>query len=233
MNSSRFRNEVSTDAQLKAHRGTHVFLSQADSNRIYDHLMHGSVDEAMTIINRILDRHPSAATDKLPDLYVQIFVVIFRVMNSKGIEYDAEHEGDLAILNRTLACEAQQIRNTMRNYINLIGSMKTAQNVMIEDILAYIDANYAKNNTLRELADMFGLSTSHLSKLINRKTALTYSSYVDSLRIQQAKHLLVTTSFPVNSIYEQIGFISRTTFIRQFKKYVGTTPSNYRKLHRK
>jgi transcriptional regulator GlxA family with amidase domain len=62
------------------------------------------------------------------------------------------------------------------------------------------------------------------------KIATGYSpmEYVQTLRIEEAKHLLETTSTPVEMVAVEVGYEDPNFFRRLFKRQVGITPARYR-----
>jgi AraC-like DNA-binding protein len=89
------------------------------------------------------------------------------------------------------------------------------------------------NNTLSlpELADQLGLSANHLSQTINQQTGKNFFDYVNSYRIEQAKHLLSDpdSSYTILDVSERSGFNSKSAFYTAFRKHVGVTPSHFKK----
>ena len=54
--------------------------------------------------------------------------------------------------------------------------------------------------------------------------------YLINLRIGEAQKLLITTDTSITEISMKLGYDSVSHFNNQFKKFVGTSPQNYRKL---
>ena len=101
----------------------------------------------------------------------------------------------------------------------------------INEILSYINEHYTEDIYLEGLAGQFDISPSYLSKLIKEHCGMTFVSYLASLRVEQAKKLLLETKLSITDIYMQCGFNNRTTFIRTFKKATGLSPSDFRKAN--
>lgn len=55
------------------------------------------------------------------------------------------------------------------------------------------------------------------------------SDYLTLLRIERAKELLRETDLSVKEISGAVGYFDVPGFVRRFKKYIGTTPAQYRK----
>ncbi|BDD09377.1 hypothetical protein FUAX_18090 [Fulvitalea axinellae] len=92
----------------------------------------------------------------------------------------------------------------------------------------YHDPDYRINN----LALAVGESIHWVSQVINEKSGMNYSDYVNSFRVKDAKRLLdsnETKRMTILAIAFQVGFNSKTTFYNAFKKQTGMTPSQYLK----
>jgi two-component system response regulator YesN len=79
------------------------------------------------------------------------------------------------------------------------------------------------------VANTFGLSLSNFSHQFKRKTGKTFRALVQEIRLQEAKRLLRDTDITVNEIVDKIGFLHPNSFIKCFKREVGSTPIEYRK----
>ena len=59
---------------------------------------------------------------------------------------------------------------------------------------------------------------------------INFRKYLNDLRIEHARDLLLTTDLTVNEISEQSGFMSPSYFISVFKKTEDVTPNEFRKI---
>lgn len=84
--------------------------------------------------------------------------------------------------------------------------------------------------SLPQLAKTLGVSPHHLSQILNQKLQRNFFELIANYRIEESKLLL--RQFPelkIEEIAEKIGYSSKSSFNTSFKKYVGKTPSAYRK----
>lgn len=95
-------------------------------------------------------------------------------------------------------------------------------------IIRYINENYSTDLSLKKVADSFHMNASYISQLIKSETSLTYTQYVNELRINRAKQLLKTTDLSLAQISEAVGIHDYFYFIKRFKKDTGITPGKYR-----
>ena len=97
----------------------------------------------------------------------------------------------------------------------------------------HIDRHYAKELTVDRLAALAGLSTFHFIRAFRAAIGQTPHQYLRARRIERAKELLVTTSFPVTEVCDKVGFQSLGSFATLFRRITGETPAEYRAARRK
>lgn len=96
-----------------------------------------------------------------------------------------------------------------------------------------IDQYYYKASlTQAEIADAAGITTQYLCRLFRENLHQTPMQYLNSVRIERAKHLLMSTDDLVQTIGEKVGFATPHYFSLTFRKMTGNSPSMYRKLCR-
>ncbi len=83
---------------------------------------------------------------------------------------------------------------------------------------------------LGELADMLGISLHNLSYLFNSYLNCKYNDYINNCRINEFKQLVSqeeSSKYTLETLSEQCGFNSKTSFFRNFKRVEGITPNEY------
>ncbi len=105
------------------------------------------------------------------------------------------------------------------------------KNPLINDIMNYIETNFRQELTLSETAELFSVSSSHLSRLFKKCNGLNFKQYLIQRRIVEAKRLLEDEpDLKVAAIARDVGQPDFALFNRSFKMVTGLTPSEYRKL---
>jgi YesN/AraC family two-component response regulator len=99
----------------------------------------------------------------------------------------------------------------------------------IQRALHFIHNNYATNISLGQVAQTVRLSRYHFSRLFKEITGLTYQSYVNRVRIEQAKKMLHDDALSVTDAGYAVGYSDLTHFERIFKKIVGSNPTQFRR----
>lgn len=92
----------------------------------------------------------------------------------------------------------------------------------------FIHKNYYRNISLEELASLEHYHVSYYSQWFEKKMGVTPLTYIQKVRLDEAKRLLRETNYSVFDIAQQVGYEHQASLTRLFKQLEGTTPSVYR-----
>lgn len=132
----------------------------------------------------------------------------------------------LVTLNEVCACfsELLSLSCSMENKESLEG---IGPNVKL--MLKYIDENFVNPALNQEMiASELGLSSNYVSKQFKAALGISVGKYLTEYRLKKSITYLNETEFDIRSIMEKVGFANESNFYRQFKKYYGITPKEYR-----
>lgn len=96
----------------------------------------------------------------------------------------------------------------------------------------YLNDHASENIGLESLAALVGLSPYHFARAFKHSTGLPPHQYQLNLRVAQAKALLERTDILVTEIAFDVGYESSQALARLFRREVGMSPSDYRRMHR-
>ncbi len=102
---------------------------------------------------------------------------------------------------------------------------------VLEDTIRLIKNNYVQTMPLHEIATRVGISPFHLNRIFKERTGDTPRKYVEKMRVEKAKELLLTTVCNSTEIGYQIGYQSISSFYNAFKRNTGLSPSQFRASH--
>lgn len=100
-----------------------------------------------------------------------------------------------------------------------------------ERLRIYCKCNFYRNITLEETAAYMEMNKSALCKFIKKHTGLTFTKYINSLRLEKAALLLTSTIDPACDIAYDCGFTNIPYFHRLFSNKYGMSPCAYRKKY--
>lgn len=103
----------------------------------------------------------------------------------------------------------------------------------VERIKQFIKKNWNRKTGLEDAAHSVCLSPKYLSRIFKQHTGKNFSEYKLAIKVQKAKYLLTKTGYNVNQVSDRLGYENTESFIRQFKKIAGCTPTSFRKKKRK
>lgn len=99
----------------------------------------------------------------------------------------------------------------------------------IRSSLEYIENNFDKEISLKDMAKAACRSEFHFSRTFKRVTGYSPYEYLLKYRINEAKNLLKDSNYSIEEIAGLVGFCSISNFIRTFKEIEDMTPLKYRK----
>lgn len=135
------------------------------------------------------------------------------------------------------------VKNLLVNMLIEIGNIYDSQlslakstqktTLGIEHLIRYINVNIDIDLSLELLAAQIHMSPAYLSRYFKKKTGKSISEYIMELRIKKAQDLLLSTTHSITDVCFLCGYSSIANFRKYFKKYVGMSPREYRKLNGK
>lgn len=98
----------------------------------------------------------------------------------------------------------------------------------VEQAILAMRERYYEPITLNEIAAEVFVSPFHFSRIFARDTGVTPGRYLTSIRLFEAKRMLLNSSLTVSDIVCSVGYSSVGTFTTRFTEAVGMTPTQYR-----
>ena len=83
----------------------------------------------------------------------------------------------------------------------------------------------------KQLCEQFHFQEDYFNRLLRQKTGMTYTEYVQKLRLDEAERLLTSTSLSIEQIADAVGYQNKGYFYRIFTERYQMTPARFRKEH--
>ena len=99
----------------------------------------------------------------------------------------------------------------------------------IKTTITFIQNHYQEKIYIRDLASLAGLNEQYFCRFFKKAIGMSPVEYLNEYRIRQAVRLLRNSTLPVTEICLDCGYNNMGNFLREFRRYTGTTPLKYRK----
>lgn len=136
------------------------------------------------------------------------------------------HSTILMILSEIMAAQLQQTSAHAQSSQQMHSLYEVETAHRIEQYM--MNNLHSTSLTIHSMAKELCLSRVQCHKLFSKVYRISPRQYITSKRLQQAKHLLVYSDLKIQDIAEQLGFASQSHFSRQFKRWTGMSPLQYR-----
>lgn len=170
--------------------------------------------------------------------YVSVQMVISELIT---IAYKAAQENDIDLqkvyndemlnwqslkqykkLDELKACIKNLYSNLIEALKNLHASKMSSR--YVHDAINFISMNYMKDICLESVADFIGISSAYLSKLFKEEMHISFTEYLNMVRIEAAKDLMQRGEIKAKELYKKVGYNNYNYFIKVFKRVTGFTP---------
>jgi YesN/AraC family two-component response regulator len=122
------------------------------------------------------------------------------------------------------------LSHVIKQYLDCIFSLSQKKNINdINKAIRYIWQNYQKKITLEDAARSVYLSPAYFCKVFQRTIGCSFSVYLNRLRIEKSKQLLLRSDLRIADIVSMVGFEDQSYFTKVFKRVCGVSPTHFRK----
>ncbi len=112
----------------------------------------------------------------------------------------------------------------------LDATVSDADEILIQDIVHYIQMNYQSQLKLEDMAERFYLSPSYLSRFFKKKQGINFGKYLTDVRLSAAKVELESGEKSLTRIAMDCGFPNLSAFNKVFRERFAMSPKQYREL---
>ncbi|WP_313584718.1 response regulator transcription factor [Lacrimispora sp.] len=124
------------------------------------------------------------------------------------------------------------LAETYETAVSRLKELETGSSV-IKDVKFYIEDNYSREDfSFQDAANHVNLSVPHLSRMFRKEMGVTFIDYLTSVRIRKAIEFLHNGELKIYEIAELTGYANQHYFSNVFKKNLGVSPAEYRRLIR-
>lgn len=148
-----------------------------------------------------------------------VILNIIREMRNKGMYYQESVKGFIQVFIVELLKlddHAEKVKKTKE---------KTAQ---VFNALDYVEENFSKEIKIAQLANACNMSESHFRRIFLESMNMKPVDYINLIRVQKACELIKKSQISMEDVAHKVGFITVSTFNRNFKKLMGVCPYQWK-----
>lgn len=207
----------------------HVTKSDADVMAFWEYIFIDPED---------ILRHCGKHTQEIRD--------VMEAINQKAFFIKAEDNPMIVTLVRTMFEEMQQ---KSEHYCDCVKGMaysllfeiarfngkKTGKaagrsgSLQLQNAIDYVEKNFAHDFKIIDLANECHMSETHFRRVFQEKMNMTPIEYVNFVRVKKACELIDKTDISMEDVAEKVGFVTPSTFNRNFRRIIGTSPYQWKK----
>ena len=154
------------------------------------------------------------------------FASILAITEEIPAEYEKKESFSTDIIKRQIELMLLRVFRVLG--IAPIERKDNAQNAFIEKAILYLRTHFSENPSLDTTAAHVHFNADYFAAQFKKQVGKTYYAYLTELKLEQAKHLILETDIALSVICFKCGFGNQSNFLRQFKRYFGSTPTQMR-----
>ena len=182
--------------------------------------LHLEIDESNPLFSELFAT-PDYFTFINPNTYRPLFEALFQHLTKSGKDTN-DHFVNAKILELIYHIKKDE------KYNQKIGRVFfQKENRSIQKAISFMKKNYENNILLKDLGELTGYSPNHFQRLFTETMGISPSKYLENLRVNKAKYLLMENEKTLSEIAYQCGFSSQAYFSKVFKKHTLLSPFEF------
>lgn len=209
-----FLHVTRSDADVKAF-WEYIYINPEDILRQWGK----STQEIRDIMEAVSKKSFFIKAEENP-MIVTMIRAIFEEMQQKGAHYRECVRGiAYALLFEIARFNGREAWQTIGKGVSL----------QLESAIEYVEKNYPNDFKIADLANECHMSETHFRRIFQEKMNMTPVEYVNFVRVRKACELIDKTDISMEDVAEKVGFITPSTFNRNFRRIIGTSPYQWKK----
>jgi two-component system, response regulator YesN len=225
------------DMATLMHPQTYIYPLETE-DLLINSIRQGNINKVRELMNTVYEINVSSrqlSLEMARCLFFDMMGTAVKVLNSSAVDFERIFPNHVNPFELLTSCHTiQEMKQTLlwiyERICDHIQEDKKKHSRSLEDqIASYIQLNYADPDlSLKKVAGIFQLSPTYLSGLFKEKVGDNFLNYVNKLRVDGAKRVLAEQTLPLHEVASRVGYSNNVVLIRNFKKYTGMTPGEYR-----
>ena len=224
----------------KDEKRKHYYYPYEHNEKITNYLsvcdLKGIKEEVEAIEKEILSQKPIVEYENIKMIFNQLASIAVKFMVERNINIGkvlGKHSDIYTLIAHAEILE--ELKNgVISYYAKLIDYLEEQNSKQVgegnyqEKIISYLNQHYKEDLVYEEVAEQIGISYSYLRKIVKEETGKSPNDYINKIRIEEVKRMLLETELSLNEIAVAVGYHNVQSVIRYFRKYEGITPKEFK-----
>jgi YesN/AraC family two-component response regulator len=206
-------------------------------NQLFEHVKEGDSKGSLELLKDLMGRISLIEAGDLSSIKTKVLsicTILSRLATERTSLSQEQAESyyyDMNVLNKALSFQELSIltSNLVENITQAIATSSYSGNSQIIRLaIQNVNENYKNKISLKTVANHLHTNPSYLSMLFKQEMGITFTDYLNQVRINRSCELLTNTSLNLIDVSLQAGFDDQSYFSKVFKKLKGVTPKSYR-----
>lgn len=204
-----------------------------------DAIKQGNLSLALHLIGQHTPDSQNPVRNKNPLRNAQNYCIVLNTQLRHAMEETGVHPYRVDRLSNEIGLEIEQLtslsqlsdffKNVIRRYCRLVQEFDYPNlKPLVNLTVTYIKEHLSDNLTVKDTAKALTVNANYLSALFHKEMGITFIDYVNKERTRQALGLLMHTNLQIQQIASMVGYNNTSYFTKQFLRFHGVTPSQYR-----
>ena len=216
------------------------FMLHSSIDKIVSNLQKAQGDEALEELKKLFDsiREKEYPVSEIKNSGVLLCSLISRHLSNYRVDMARIMGNDIdniyrSILeSKTITSLYETLSKAITSAADYLNSGEVRHNSIITNARKFLNDNYNKDISLKDIAAHVHVNSSYLSRLFRKETGETITEVLTRIRIEKAKEMLTLTNKKSYEIAGMVGIDDPVYFSQLFKKYTHLNPKDYRRLSR-
>lgn len=227
-------------SRLKDTPQARSYPAQKETN-LFGAIARGDKQGASNLLNELLGYifFYTDGDDTIRARITELLVVLSRAAIAGGANADRILQINQEYMQQMHRLNGQEeltrwLAASLNRYTNLVFDlMDVKHRNAMHRAIDYIKEHYNRKITLEEVARHSGYSPAYFSRIFAEEIGMSFKEYVNDLRIERSKELLLAEELPILEIGSLVGFNDQSYFCKIFKRATGVSPDVFRKRIRR
>lgn len=203
--------------------------------KLSNYILTGKADEGIAIIKQTMQENIARNVHyyQLEHIAKTIFFYLNNIAGGLGNApqqlYELEHEFLQQLDSRSNGAAIENALVKVAQHLSRLSKTEPKNKLNPVYIAQYIELNYMKDLYLDHIAEVMETSPKYFSYFFKKSFGVNYVEYLNKVRLTHARELLKDTNDSITEIAEKTGYSTLSSFTITFKKYMGISPTDFRK----